>query len=107
MDKDQAIQIIIYECQELDGFLVKLRAKREFDSDRFKKLVDAIQIYRDGIVGEDCINRRIAGCLFYLVTIVENMSQHFEHHNLPDKEKVTEAHSEIWNLVESLYDVFT
>ncbi len=102
MDKDQAIQVIIYECQELGGFFVKLRAKREFDSYRLKKLIDAIQIYRDAIIGEDCINRRVAGSLFYIATLLQSVTQHSEKHNLPDKETFSRANAELWDLVESL-----
>jgi hypothetical protein len=103
MNKEQAIQIIQFECDEMDGFLIKLHAKREFDTGQFQKLADALQSYRDATLGEECISRRVAGCLFYLVEILGSMASYFEHNNLPEKQDVTNAHSTIWNLIDSLY----
>lgn len=105
MTKDEAIQVILFECQEMDGFLVKLRSRRDFDAEQFQNLVDAIQIYRDGIIGEDCMNRRVAGSLFYIATLLGDVTQHVEKYNLPDKETISRANAELWNLVESLYDI--
>lgn len=103
MEKEQAMQIIISQCEDIDGCLFKLRANNQFDAAQFQNLVNAIEAYRDSISGDAYISRRIVVGLFYLVGIVESMMHYFEQQNLPDKENLSRTHADIWNAVESLY----
>jgi hypothetical protein len=99
---DQAIQEVMDQCEAMDGFLINLRGNRVLDSEQYQRLIDALLVYEQSILEADVINRRLAGCLFYLVEILGSMASSYAHHALEDAAKVKNAHAEIWELVERI-----
>ena len=73
MDKNKAVRTIIHQCDDEDGFLVQLRSWRSFQQDKYRELVSAIKAYRDAIANEATIERKVAGSLHTLVTILGDM----------------------------------
>ena len=63
MDKNKAINTIIYQCDAEDGFLIQLRSWRRFQQDKYGELINAIKAYRDAIANEATIERKVAGSL--------------------------------------------
>lgn len=77
MNVNEAVQEIINQCEEEDGFLLKLRINTIFDAEQYQSLITALAAYEQAIEGDTVINRRIAGCIFYLVQILDSMSNFY------------------------------
>jgi hypothetical protein len=103
MNANEAMQEIINQCEEVDGFLLKLRINTIFDTEQYQSLIAALSAYEKAIEGDTVINRRIAGCIFYLVQILDSMSNFYAQNGLADKEKVKRAHAQTWELAERLF----
>jgi hypothetical protein len=103
MNINQAVQEIISQCEAMDSFIVKLRVNHVFDSEQYQRLIDALLVYEQEISGDVLIDRRIAGCLFYLDQILESMKHYYAQHELEDGIKVNNAHAEVWELVEKIF----
>lgn len=103
MNLDQAMQEITYQCESMDSFIVKLRVHRVFDAEQYQRLIDALTVYEQAITGDVLIDRRVAGCLFHLEGVFGSMAQFYQQHGLEDALKVTNAHAELWGLVEKIF----
>jgi hypothetical protein len=103
MNLNEAMREIINQCEEVDGFLLKLRINTIFDVEQYQSLINALSVYEQGIEGDTFINRRIAGCIFYLVQILDSMSNFYAQKALADEEKVKQAHAQVWGLAERLF----
>ena len=103
MNTNQAMQEIIKQCEETNGFLVKLRVNSIFDSVQYQSLIEALMIYEQAIAGDDVINRHVAGCIFYLVQVLESMTGFYAQNALENEFKVRNAHAEVWGLAEKVF----
>ena len=102
MDKNKAINTIIHQCDDEDGFLVQLRSWRRFQQDKYRELINAIKAYRDGIANEPTIERNVAGSLHTLVTILGDMIEIFPR-NETERGQIESALAECWELVEEVF----
>lgn len=109
MDKKKAIQTIIHQCNDEDGFLIQLRSWRRFQQDKYGELIRAMKAYRDAIANEATIERNVAGSLQILpssgqalVTILGDMIEIFPR-NEQEQGKIESALAECWELVEVLF----
>jgi hypothetical protein len=103
MDTNPTMQEIIYQCESMDSFIVKLRVHHVFDSEQYQHLIYALTVYEQAISGDALIDRRIAGCLFILNGVLESMAHYYNQHGLEDALKVTNAHAGVWNLIEKIF----
>ena len=99
MDKSQAMQIVISQCNNEHGFLNRLRVYNEFKVEKYQALVEAISAYAEAIYNDEDINRKVIGCLFMLIESLENVMNHHARINHPDKSVVEDAHAQIWHMV--------
>jgi hypothetical protein len=101
MDLDPVKNTIIYQCNAREGFLAKLRVLNRFDEEAYKELVVAAKAYRDAVMNQDLIDRKVAGSLYHLVYTLLILLE-----ELPEVEKqsqmVQDAHAECWELVEEI-----
>jgi hypothetical protein len=99
MNLDHVKAKIIYQCNAREGFLAKLRVLNKFDEGAYRELVAAIKAYRDAVIDQDLIDRKVAGSLYRLVYTLLIMLE-----GLPADEKlsqmVQDAHAECWELAE-------
>jgi len=102
MDKNKAIQTIIHQCNDENGFLIQLRSWRRFQQDKYGELIRAIKAYRDAIANEATIERNVAGSLHTLVTILGDMIEIFPR-NEQEQGRIESALAECWELVEELF----
>jgi hypothetical protein len=108
MDKQQAIQRIVDICTDDDGFLMRLHAYQSFHQDKYYDLIDALAAYRRLIGKEEDINRRVVGCLFDLVQILEQSLHYHARHPHPvgaELEKLEQAHIEMWNIIHEMFSL--
>lgn len=103
MEKEEAIKTIITQCEDIDGFLLKLRMMRVFDVAKYQPLIDAIVDYKTALGEETLIDRHVAGCLFYLVQILQNAEQAFTQAGLENQDAIRKANATVWGLVEELF----
>ena len=102
MDKNKAINTIIYQCDAEDGFLVQLRSWRSFQQDKYRELINAIKAYRDAIANQSTIERKVASSLHTLVIILGDIQEVFPR-NETESGQIESALAECWELVEELF----
>ena len=102
MDKNKAVQTIIHQCDDEDGFLVQLRSWRRFQQDKYGELITAIKAYRDAIANEATIERKVAGSLHTLVMILGDIQEIFPR-NETEQGQIKSALAECWELVQELF----
>lgn len=102
MDANQAMQEIIRQYESMDSFIVRLRVNGVFDSEQYQRLIDALLVYEQAILGDALIDRRIAGCLFIHNEVLGSMTRYYDQHGLEDAVKVRNAHAEMWSLIERI-----
>jgi hypothetical protein len=106
MDQQTAVHNIIRHCHDENGFLVQLYAFNTFNQERYYDLIDSISAYRRLLNDADDINRRVVGCLFDLIQIVENALYFHSQNPYPIKselEKLEQAHLEVWNIIHEMF----
>jgi hypothetical protein len=103
MSEEQAINTILHQCVDEDGFLVSLHVRREFRQEDYSELVAALKTYREIISDEEAINRKIAGVLYYLVVVLSNQVTAFPRSEA-EKQLINRALAECSEIVE---DIFT
>lgn len=84
-----------------DGFLAKLKVEKVFDEIAYHNLLSAMRDYREMMEASDMINRRVAGCLHFLVYTLLLELNTFPGHQ-KESHLVQDAHAEFWELVQDI-----
>src|SRR6266540_5745264 len=97
MSTSKIIDIILYECIGLHGFLVRLRAL-EFSEVHYENLLNALRAYRDETKEKEFIDRSVACCLYYLELGMSNALQYYPK-NEGEKQFIENVYVECSNLI--------
>jgi hypothetical protein len=97
-------EIILNHCTEKKGFLAKLRIDKVFDEEAYQALLVAIKDYHKLLNGSSVIDRKIAGCLNFLVYTLLLEIITFPK-NGRDKALVQNAHAKFWEIVQNIFEL--
>ncbi len=102
MNRQQCIDVIMFECIAMKGFLINLRG-RAFLWEHFEKLKNALREYQGLVSGEEFIERRIAYCLHFLDIELMSATNYFPK---SDEEKImiNRIYSEISEVIEGNFN---
>jgi hypothetical protein len=101
MKREEALEIILYQCNAPQGFSPKLR-NLEFSKNEFDQLYKALEVFLESIRGEQLLERSVAISLYYLEVDFMGAVNHKQDWEEELYEQVVDAHNRCWGLVERI-----
>src|SRR5690606_18945498 len=101
MDEQKLAKLIKNQCNDEDGFLIRLHSLGTFDEQQYQELISNLEAYRKALGSSTKIDRNLAGCLFDLMIGLDNaVKKYSETH--PENSKIEAAQETVWLLIQEL-----
>ena len=104
VERNDIVQRILYECTDIDGFLVRLHSLNIFDADKYHALMTDIMEYHAIIGLSTMMERRVAGALYALEKELENAMRYALERQAANAEDIATADVEVWELILMVFD---
>lgn len=97
---------IIAQCVDSDGLLLLIRDNK-FDDDKYHELIQTLTEYTQALTHQKFLSRKVAGFLRTIEDVFEGSVMYYDRLSIASEEarKISNAHTEILGLMDSIFDV--